>query len=188
MPLNNFWSPPGPYSQIFFFCPGGSLSPLPAMEVCEEELEFARLLSPGEEGPRLQPGNLLRLKFTRRSLQPARLSLRPGHSAGQQHLAARPKPNQRRTLNKLPTELRRRNFAYQVPTEHTNWCQTCKNLQATCMHIFQLSSPILHRWWLGSTKPDSSFYLSKNLMCQDNYVVALLIHGRRACMSDNNRI
>ncbi len=40
------------------------------------------------------------------------------------------KPNQQRTLSKLPTELRHRNFCQQGPTEQTSRHQTGKNVHA----------------------------------------------------------
>ena len=62
-------------------------------------------------------------------------------------------PNQQRTLDKLPTELRCRNFVSKHPTEYTNQRQTCKNVHAMCTYIFQLSFHFaFHRWWLGNLK------------------------------------
>ena len=58
-------------------------------------------------------------------------------------------PNQQRTLNKLPTELRSRNFVDKHRLGITNQPQTCKNLYAK--YIFQLSFHFAyHRWWLGT--------------------------------------
>ena len=56
-------------------------------------------------------------------------------------------PNQQRTLNELPTELRYRNFV----TKHTNRRQTCKKFVCN-VHVLQLNFHFAcHRWWLGSS-------------------------------------
>ncbi len=53
------------------------------------------------------------------------------------------KPNQQHTLNKVPTELRCRNFCQQAPTEHANRCQTCEK-RACNVYTFQLSLHFAH--------------------------------------------
>ncbi len=59
-------------------------------------------------------------------------------------------PNQQRTLNKLPTELRCRNFLIS-----TDWeCKLMPNVQKHVrnVYIFQLSFHFTcHRWWLGTS-------------------------------------
>ena len=59
-------------------------------------------------------------------------------------------PYQQRTLNRLPTELWRKNFVTKAPTEHAARRQACKNVYPTCA----CSSPSFrfacHRWWLGT--------------------------------------
>ncbi len=47
-------------------------------------------------------------------------------------------PNRQRTLNKLPSELRCRNFCYQAPTEHASRCQTCEKCVRNA-YVFRLS-------------------------------------------------
>ena len=58
-------------------------------------------------------------------------------------------PNQQRTLNKLPTDLRCRNCVNKASTQHTNLRQTCKN-RVCNVYIFQLSFRFAYYgWWLG---------------------------------------
>ncbi len=61
-------------------------------------------------------------------------------------------PNQQRTLNKLPTELRCRNFDKYAPTELTNRVPDLQKRVGN-VYIFQLSFHFAcHRWWLGKRK------------------------------------
>ncbi len=73
---------------------------------------------------------------------------RPTHGAyGWWHVA----PNQQRTLSKLPTELRRRNFVNKRRLSMQIGTQTCENTCATCT-VFRLSFHFAyHRCWLGRT-------------------------------------
>ena len=43
-------------------------------------------------------------------------------------------PNQQRTLDRLPTELRCRNFVTKRRLMHTSRCQKCKNMYAMCIY------------------------------------------------------
>ena len=58
-------------------------------------------------------------------------------------------PDQQRTLNNLPIELRCRNLVTEHRLhEHANRCQRCKKVYATC--VFQLRFHFAyHPWWLG---------------------------------------
>ena len=56
-------------------------------------------------------------------------------------------PNQQRTLNKLPPELRRRNFADKHRLSVASRCQTCRNVYATCTYSDWAS--ILHATTVG---------------------------------------
>ena len=62
-------------------------------------------------------------------------------------------PNQRRDLDKLPTELRRRNFDYKCRPAHANRCGTCRNAHATCTCSDRAANFARHRWWLGMHTP-----------------------------------
>ncbi len=58
-------------------------------------------------------------------------------------------PNQQRTLNKPLTDIRRRNFCRQAPTEHSNRRQ---NVQKRVCNVYlrQLNFHSAHHcWWLG---------------------------------------
>ena len=71
-------------------------------------------------------------------------------------------PNQQRTLNKLPTELRRENFVTKCRLSKQIGTKMCKKVCATCTCSDRASFFACHRWWLGqktttyyttSTKP-----------------------------------
>ncbi len=74
------------------------------------------------------------------------VSSRQGFSSwGTRH----PLPNQQRTLNKLPTELRCRNFVTKHRLEHTNRYQNVQRLVCN-VYMFRLSFHFaFHRWRLG---------------------------------------
>ncbi len=67
-------------------------------------------------------------------------------------------PNQERTLNKLSTELRCRNFVAEHRLSMQVGAQTCKNV-ACDVYVFQLSFRFAcHRWWLGKNCIAHSFH------------------------------
>ena len=62
-------------------------------------------------------------------------SMRPGRRKRK----GKEKPNQQRTRNELPTELRRRRFVNKAPTGHTNRRKTCEK-RVCNVYIFRPSS------------------------------------------------
>ncbi len=54
-----------------------------------------------------------------------------------------------RTLEKLPPELRCRNFAYQTPTEHTNRRQIVQKHVCNVRMLGLSFHFAYHHWWLG---------------------------------------
>ncbi len=58
-------------------------------------------------------------------------------------------PDQQRTLNKLPTQIRCRNSATEHRLGHTNQSQTCRNVCAMCTSSNRVSIFACRSWWLG---------------------------------------
>ncbi len=61
-----------------------------------------------------------------------------------------PHPTNNAALINFPLSSDAEIFCWLAPAEHTNWCQTCRNVYAMCIDSNWASIFAYRRWWLGT--------------------------------------